>query len=264
MTHPTLGDPQRRLRALGRRAFEAALSAWWAFPDRLQCNLCGWSGRRFFSDGWHDGTRCPRCGSQVRHRLLFAMLQRDEGALFKALFAGKRVLHFAPEPPLARAAGRLAAKVVTADLFADGMDLRLDLSAMDSVPEGAFDLLIACDVLEHVPDDTRALREIRRVLAPGGTALLTVPQKDGLATTYEDPAVTTDEGRERAYGISNHHRIYGDDFPQVLARAGFAVQVFDHSAFPAETCGRHVLHPPVLSRHPSATNHRRIFLARKP
>jgi ubiquinone/menaquinone biosynthesis C-methylase UbiE len=42
-------------------------------------------------------------------------------------------------------------------------------------PDGAFDAIIAAEILEHVPDDTAALAEIARVLRPGGTVAVTVP-----------------------------------------------------------------------------------------
>jgi SAM-dependent methyltransferase len=42
--------------------------------------------------------------------------------------------------------------------------------------DGAFDLAVVLDVLEHVADDGAALRELARVLAPGGRLLVTVPQ----------------------------------------------------------------------------------------
>jgi SAM-dependent methyltransferase len=43
-------------------------------------------------------------------------------------------------------------------------------------PDGAFDRVICSEVLEHIPDDRRAMEEIHRVLRPGGTAAVTVPR----------------------------------------------------------------------------------------
>lgn len=42
-------------------------------------------------------------------------------------------------------------------------------------PDGAFDRVIAAEVLEHILDDQRAMRELARVLRPGGLAAITVP-----------------------------------------------------------------------------------------
>ena len=44
-----------------------------------------------------------------------------------------------------------------------------------SFASGAFDLVLATDIIEHIDDDQKALHEIARVLAPGGKALITVP-----------------------------------------------------------------------------------------
>lgn len=258
---PILEQCKSRVRRVGRR-LRAVTNA---FPRRVECNVCGWSGRDFLSDGWHDHTLCPRCDSQVRHRLLVALLEQGvANTSWPDLVRGKRVLHFAPEPPLVRWLRPPAAKYVTADLYIGGCDLRLDLADMRAVSDRSFDVLMACDVLEHVPDDRRALSEIRRVLAPGGIAVLAVPQKDRLEITYEDPSLATPGERERAFGISNHYRIYGTDFATRLADTGFAVTVADHTALPPDQVARHVLFPPVLSPHPLATNHRRIYFARTP
>ena len=43
-------------------------------------------------------------------------------------------------------------------------------------PDGAFDRVICSEVLEHIPDDVGAMRELARVLRPGGTMAITVPR----------------------------------------------------------------------------------------
>jgi hypothetical protein len=108
------------------------------------------------------------------------------------------------------------------------------------------------------------MREIFRVLSPGGCAILTVPQKDYLKETFEDPSIRSPEERERHFGQSDHLRIYGDDFPDLLATAGFRVTPIDEHSFPADLAQRHVLFPPRLSLRPLATNFRKVFFACKP
>lgn len=251
------GDLRRRLRK--------KLRLWRvAFPRWHGCNLCGWRGRRMFSDAWHPYTVCPGCRSQVRHRLLAAVLTHSEHYGAGRLLRGKRVIHFAPEPVLSEVIRREAAEVVTADLVGEGVDLTLDLTDMGAVADGAFDVAIACDVLEHVPDDRAAMRELRRILAPGGTAVLTVPQGDGFRETYEDPDIVTPEARRRAFGQEDHVRMYGDDVADRLHLAGFEVDTVTEEAFDPEVVRHHVLFPPVLSSHPLATNHRRLYFARRP
>ena len=43
-------------------------------------------------------------------------------------------------------------------------------------PDGEFDRVVASEVLEHIPDDDRAVAELVRVLRPGGTIAVTVPR----------------------------------------------------------------------------------------
>jgi SAM-dependent methyltransferase len=54
-------------------------------------------------------------------------------------------------------------------------------------PPESFDLITCLDVIEHVPDDLAALRELRRVIAPGGWLLATVPAYQAL-WSYHDEA----------------------------------------------------------------------------
>ena len=87
-----------------------------------------------------------------------------------------------------------------------------------------FDALICNHVLEHVPDDHRAMAEMRRVLKPGGRALVTVPRGDG--PSKEDPSVTSPEERLRLYGDTEHVRYYGEDFRDRLLSCGFQVESY--------------------------------------
>jgi SAM-dependent methyltransferase len=234
------------------------------FPRRVECNVCGWWGRRFDSDPWHPYTVCWNCHSQIRHRLVVATWQRIEGLKYEDLVDGKRILHFAYEESTRPLLAPRAARYRTADFMAGNVDEKLDLSDMPSIAEGSVDLLIAADVLEHVPDHMRAMREIYRVLAPGGWAALTVPQKDNLETTHSDPSVTDPRERERLFGQYDHLRIFGNDMKQLLESVGFQVRVISAGDFPPDVVKRYVLFPPVLSPHPLATNYRRAYFAKKP
>jgi SAM-dependent methyltransferase len=232
-----------------------------------KCNVCGWEGGAFTDDQWHPGTICPMCGSQVRHRMLAAAfdgLSATPGLDEKTLLAGKRILHFAPERQLRERISCLAMTHTTADFDRGDCDLRLDISRMPSVASQSFDVLIACDVLEHVPDDAAAFREIHRVLAPGGVAILTVPQMDPPAPTDEDPSVLSEQEREKRFGQKDHVRMYGDDFTARLELNGFSVTTIEQSSFPRPAIASHILHPPVASTNQLATNQRRIYFAAKP
>ena len=82
-------------------------------------------------------------------------------------------------------------------------------------------------VLEHIPDDRKAMSELRRVLKPGGVAILQVPISANSATTIEDPEITDPDAREQAFGQFDHVRIYGQDYTTRLAEAGFQVDKVD-------------------------------------
>lgn len=233
--------------------------------DAVECNICGWVGACFTDDLWHPQTVCPQCGSQVRHRMLVAILDSKStisGASQADLLAGKEILHFAPERQLRERIKATAKRHVTADFDRGDCDLKLDMSAMPSVADASYDVVIACDVLEHVPDDRAAMRELRRILRPNGTAILTVPQKDPPATTDEDPAVTAPTEREHRFGQKDHIRMFGDDFAIRLTDVGFQVTTLSIADFPPSIASRLILHPPQPNPHPLATNHRRIYLAR--
>ncbi len=234
------------------------------FPRVVQCNVCGWQGRHFRSDRWHRHSACPMCRTGVRHRVLLAAMTHLDSISFERIVRGKRVLHFAPERIIQKQFRKIAASYLSADYLNPRRDLVLDISTMRTIGDGDFDLLLACDVLEHVQKDQWAISEIFRVLSPGGYAILTVPQKDNLATTFEDPEIVNPADRERSYGQWDHLRIYGDDFPDLLTSSGFEVIAVSESDFSEEVVQRHVLIPPERSKNPLATNFRKVFFARKP
>jgi SAM-dependent methyltransferase len=199
----------------------------------------------------------------VRHRLMVAALLRPGELSLENLIDGKSVLHFAPEQVIGTILRGRSQRYVTADRNPGSADLELDVSDMAEVASGEFDVVVACDVLEHVTNDLAAMSEIHRVLGDGGCAILTVPQKDDLDETYEDPAIMTPEARQAAFGQSDHVRMYGRDFPRRVERAGFQVHAVSAVDFPTQLVRRFVLAPPVLSAHPLATNFRKVFFARK-
>src|SRR5436190_7640062 len=191
-----------------------------SYPKTVQCNLCSWRGRRFLSDAWHKYIKCPKCSLGVRHRLFQAALQRIDLLSYERIVCGKRVLHFAPEDTIGSAIQQRATSYTTADFLHTGCDLKLDMSNMPLVDDESFDTVIAFDVLEHVPDWQKAVKEVHRILSHKGWAILAVPQKDGLSTTYEDPSITSREGRAEHYGQWDHLRIFGDDFPSIVQDQG--------------------------------------------
>jgi SAM-dependent methyltransferase len=188
---------------------------------RRHCPICGATFLRFKRSrpGSRDRGACPRCDSRQRHRHLWVFLQRHTD-LFEAR---PRTLHFAPEKGIERALReRLGERYVTADLEPGRGDLTADITALD-LPDAAFDAVLCVHVLEHVPDDAAAMRELHRVLAPGGWGVFQVPIQG--ETTREDPSVIDPAERLARYGQEDHVRMYGRDFGDRLAAAGFEVDV---------------------------------------
>lgn len=163
---------------------------------------------------------CPWCGSHVRHRALWLYLERRTDLLTKPT----RLLHLAPEHVLAeRLRARPNIDYLSADLDQPAME-NWDLTDVPH-PADSFDAIVCSHVLEHIPDDRAAMRELRRVLSPGGWAIVQVPIDYERAETLEDPAIQTPEERERAYWQADHMRLYANDFPDRLRAEGLDVTV---------------------------------------
>lgn len=233
-----------------------------SFPKLIQCNVCGWQGRHFLSDDWHKYIICPNCRSEVRHRLFFATFQHIERFSNNVLFRNKRILHFAPSDTISNILRQYSTTYFTADLYRKNFDFKIDITSMPEIEDNSFDAVLVFDVLEHVTDYNKALDEIYRIMSDDGYSVFTVPQKDNLQVTYEDPSIITPKDRELHFGQHDHLRIFGSDFEDILADAGFLVEMIDHLNFSNELQKYHVLSPPELSKHPLATNFRKVFFCR--
>ena len=206
-----------RLRGVALRRLRLAIYR----GERVECPCCGGRFSRFMPGTVNPESRvCPRCGAQERHRALWLYL-RERTELFTRAAS---ILHWAPEYALQRSLSSLPnAFYMSADLEGHEAMQHMDIT---DVPfkDGAFDLIICVHVLEHVPEDRKAMREMVRVLRPGGVAMLLVPivlEQE----THEDPAISTPEERKRHYWQEDHVRLYGHDFKDRLAEEGFEVTV---------------------------------------
>lgn len=186
------------------------------------CPVCGGTFRKFVPHGSipREEARCVGCGALERHRLLWLWLQRMTN-----FFDGrpKHVLHVAPESFLEGRFRRVVGSgYITADLYNPSATVKMDITDIQ-YPDESFDVIFCSHVLEHVPDDRRAMRELRRVLKRDGWAVIMVPITAD--HTYEDPSITDAAGRLRVYGQADHVRRYGPDFVDRLREAGFTVEV---------------------------------------
>lgn len=204
----------------------------------VACPCCGGSFRNLRAHRGRPGVKCPRCGSLERHRLLWLYFARRTNLLVDAL----DVLHIAPEYSFEKRLATLPTlRYITADLDSPLADMHVDVMAMP-FSEEAFDVVLCNHVLEHVADDRMALREIHRVLRPGGWAILLVPIDRSREATLEDPWATSAQDRLRRYGQEDHVRLYGLDYAERLRSAGFTVTADDFgSTLPDEVVARYRL-----------------------
>jgi SAM-dependent methyltransferase len=197
-----------------------------AAPDlgdlpRRYCPACEQVVRARFrpGPGGRPDARCPRCRSLERDRF-FALLVP---MLRPALGGVDVLLEISPSPfSTATLAAVGARRHVRLDIGYDSRLVDVLASLTDlPLPDASVDLLVCYHVLEHVPDDRRAMAEIARVLSPGGLAVVEVPWKPGFATD-EDPTASEEE-RVRRFGQRDHVRYYGDDFEDRLREAGLVL-----------------------------------------
>lgn len=166
--------------------------------------------------------RCPKCGALERHRALALLMQKLDWHK-----ENMRVLHFAPERIFYRLFSSFKdIEYWPVDLNPKmfGVKKAVDITNI-TFDDNFFDLIMCTHVLEHIPDDKKAMSELYRVLKPGGIALLNVPMRNTPAT-LENPEYNTPELRLKYYGQADHVRYYGLDFPDRLSSVGFRVQRF--------------------------------------
>ncbi|MFH1532764.1 MAG: MOP flippase family protein [Pseudomonadota bacterium] len=184
------------------------------------CPICGAGLKAFlpFGDPPRADALCPVCHSLERHRFLWTVLAR--GRSEDRIRWHGRLLHVAPEPVLAKALGR-EFDYLSLDIEPGRAMVTGDLTKLD-FPDGSFDVVLCNHVLEHIRDDRSALREIHRVLRPGGWASLLVPMAPEPATR-EAPEGASPEYMMEHHGQDDHVRTYGLDYRNRVTDAGFRV-----------------------------------------
>lgn len=191
--------------------------------NKVECPVCSGRFSRFLPYGYNvirKGVLCPRCFSLERHRLLWLFLENKTRFFNDPL----KVLHIAPEQCFYKRFRKLKnLEYTTADLESPLADIKLDVQQMP-FDHDTFDVVICNHVLEHVPDDRKAIREILRVLKPGGFAIMQVPLDMSLQETYEDPDIVSPKDREKHFRQKDHYRLYGSDYLDRVRACGFIIQ----------------------------------------
>jgi predicted SAM-dependent methyltransferase len=184
----------------------------------------------------HKAFACPRCYASDRDRLfaLFVKTRLTKGETVK-------LLEIAPSTPLSRMLKEYSGiSLRTADLVRQDVDDCVDIMDMRCYQDGAFDAFICSHVLEHVPDDVKALHELFRIVGPGGWGILMVPVITA-ATKIDEDAQMADIGeRWRRFGQFDHLRTYSKSgFVERMERAGFIVRQYGTEYFGKDVFERH-------------------------
>lgn len=189
--------------------------------SNVTCTVCQHSYKKFLPYGrlkQRPNALCPNCLSLERHRAIWLYLQ-ETSTFFQSK---KKVLHVAPEacfiPRFEKIHGE---QYITADIESPLAKVKMDVHQIP-FEDNRFDVVLCNHVLEHVRDDIQAMKEIYRVLKPGGFAILQVPFFNPVgAVTVEDNSITDPREREKLFGQDDHVRKYGTDYIQRVAAAGF-------------------------------------------
>ena len=212
--------PRRHLQLFSHRGLKVV--ALFYRGNKVTCPVCEHNFRSFLPYGRQarSNALCPNCLSLERHRMMWLFLKNETPFFQKKL----DVLHIAPEICLINRFEKLhKEKYITADIESPLAKIKLDVHDIP-FEGGKFDVVFCNHVMEHVNDDKKAMSEIYRVLKPGGFAILQVPLFYPLPdVTYEDKSITSPTAREKAFGQSDHVRMYGKDYEGRLRSVGFIV-----------------------------------------
>ncbi len=170
----------------------------------------------------------PSTFSLERHRLLWLYLKRETN--FFNDNTSKKVLHFAPEQCFYdRFKNQKNIQYTTTDLLSPLADIKADICNLP-FKDNSYDIIFCNHVLEHIPDDTKAMEELFRVLKPKGMAILQIPQEINRKLTFEDNSITDKKERAKIFGQYDHVRIYGYDYFEKLRSIGFKVDEVNYTS----------------------------------
>lgn len=194
--------------------------------NNVACPCCGGQFSRLVVIGYDKRpAQCPRCRSNERDRTLWLYLDRFP----EILPEGSKMLHVAPEeifyrrfrkdPRIQYTAGDKFLNIYKGSYPPD--TIYLDITDMTGIPDNTYDFLLCSHVLGCIPDDGQAMREMLRVLKPGGKAIIQVPVREDLEATYQDLTIEDPDMRIKAFGDPNYVRYYGKDYKYRLEAQGF-------------------------------------------
>lgn len=190
----------------------------------------GKSFRMFLPYGYgtqRNNVLSPSTLSLERHRLLWLYLK--EKTNFFTSIDKIKVLHFAPEQAFYKRfkkQGNL--EYTTTDLLSPLADVKADICNLPFA-DNQYDMILCNHVLEHIPDDTKAMQELYRVMKPGGMGIFQIPQDLKRDVTFSDDSITDQKERAKIFGQYDHVRVYGRDYFDKLRSIGFRVEEVDYT-----------------------------------
>ena len=189
----------------------------------------GKSYRKFLPYGYEKirkNVLAPGTFSLERHRLFWIYL-KNETDFFSS--TKKKLLHFAPEQAFISQFKKIEnLDYTTTDLKSPLADVKADICNLP-FKDNEFDYIFCNHVLEHIPDDTKAMSELFRVLAPNGIGIFQIPQDLSREVTFEDHIITDPKERAKIFGQYDHVRVYGRDYFEKLRKNGFDVTAVDYT-----------------------------------
>lgn len=197
--------------------------------NRFTDPIDGKSFRSFLPYGYgkqRNNVLSPSTLSLERHRLLWLYLKNETDFFSSKL----KVLHFAPEQALYKRFRKLSnLEYTTTDLNSPLADIKADICSLP-FKDNEFDVILCNHVLEHIPDDTKAMQELYRILKPNGWGIFQIPQDLNRETTFEDHTITDRNERAKIFGQYDHVRVYGRDYFDKLRTIGFKVDEVDYTS----------------------------------
>ena len=190
---------------------------------------------------------CPVCGALPRHRILASWCDTHREELQSA-----RMLYFAPEDSMMRWMKNNKVSCTTADLYARA-DLKLDIQRT-GLPDSSYDMVFCNHVLEHVDDFRIALKELYRLLRPGGRLICSFPMDPKVPLLEEETEALSPEERMKRFGQRTHKRVFGMQAARFLVEAGFTVDIIS-----GESCPDNIL--PIVG--PGDYDINRLFCCKK-
>ena len=185
------------------------------------------SFRKFLPYGYEvqrQNVLSPSTLSLERHRLLWLYLTNETNFFTSK----KKVLHMAPEQCFLSRFKKLNHEYITADIDSPIADVKADIVNLPFT-DNSFDVVLCNHVLEHIQDDTKAMKELFRVMKKGGMGIFQVPQDLNRDVTFEDNSITDSKERAKIFGQYDHVRVYGRDYFDKLRSVGFKVEEVNYS-----------------------------------